>query len=92
MNKPQHVVGIAQLNEFPERIDVRSPAEYAEDHMTGAQSHPVLDDAERARIGTLHKQDSAFAAKRAGAVLVARNIAAMLETAFADKPRDWASW
>ena len=28
--------------------------------------------------------------RRAGAALVARNIATMLETAFADKPRDWA--
>jgi tRNA 2-selenouridine synthase len=49
----------------------------------------VIDDAERTRIGTLHAQESAFAAKRAGAALVARNIAAMLETTFADKPRTW---
>ncbi|MEP6702278.1 MAG: tRNA 2-selenouridine(34) synthase MnmH [Betaproteobacteria bacterium] len=89
MNKSPNVVGIAQLNEFPDRIDVRSPAEYAEDHITGARNHPVLDDDERAQIGTLHKQESAFVAKRAGAALVARNVAAMLESAFADKPRDW---
>ena len=31
-----------------------------------------------------------FVAKRVGAALVARNIATMLETAFADRPRDWA--
>ena len=89
MRKPAYVIGIAQLSEYPDRIDVRSPAEFAEDHIPGATSHPVLDDGERARIGTLHAQESAFVAKRAGAALVARNIAGMLETAFADKPRDW---
>ena len=33
-------------------------------------------DAERAEVGTLHKQASPFAAKRRGAVLVARNVSA----------------
>ena len=89
MRNASHVVGIAQLSEFPDRIDVRSPAEFAEDHIPRAASHPVLDDDERARVGTLHAQQSAFVAKRAGAALVARNIARMLETAFADKPREW---
>jgi tRNA 2-selenouridine synthase len=83
-------VTIDALGDFAERIDVRSPSEYAEDHVPGAASHPVLGDAERSRIGTMHAQDSAFAARRAGAALVARNIATMLETSFAAKPRDWA--
>ena len=87
--RPSNVVGIERLAEFPERIDVRSPAEYALDHLPGAASHPVLDDAERALVGTLHKQDSAFAARKAGAALVAKNIAAMLESAFAGRPREW---
>ncbi len=82
-------IPVAALAGYPDRLDVRSPAEFAHDHIPGAQSHPVLDDEQRARIGTLHAQASAFAAKRAGAALVARNIAAMLETAFADKPREW---
>ena len=81
---------IETLASHPERIDVRSPSEFAEDHIPGASNHPVLSDAERARIGTMHAQDSAFAARRAGAALVARNIAAMLEGPFADKPRGWA--
>ena len=83
-------VTVDALAEYPDRIDVRSPAEFALDHIPGASSHPVLDDGERARIGLVHAQQSAFAAKRAGAALVARNIAAMLESAFADQPRDWA--
>ena len=60
-------------------IDVRSPAEYAEDHLPGAVNLPVLDDAERARVGTIYVQESRFLARRVGAALVARNAAAHLE-------------
>ena len=88
--RPDGKVRVERINEFPERIDVRSPSEYAEDHLPGADSHPVLNDAERARIGTMHAEESAFAARRAGAALVARNIAAMIETSFAGKPREWS--
>ena len=39
---------------FHALLDVRSPGEFAEDHLPGALSVPVLDDAERAwgRFGT----------------------------------------
>ena len=80
---------LAQITEFDEVIDVRSPAEYAEDHLPNAINCPVLDDEQRARIGTLYKQESPFAAKKIGAVLVARNIATHIERLFLDKPRDW---
>ena len=70
-------------------IDVRSPAEFALDHVPGAISAPVLSDDERARIGTLHKEASAFDAKRAGAALVATNIARHLDTQFQAKPKSW---
>jgi len=83
-------VPVDALADYPELIDVRSPAEFAEDHIPGAVNLPVLDDAERARIGTMHAEESAFAAKKAGAALVARRIAAMLEGPLAGKPRDWA--
>ena len=85
-----HKVSIEAARDYAERVDVRSPSEYTEDHLPGAANHPVLNDAERTRIGTLHAQASAFAARREGAALVARNIAAMLEVSFAAKPRDWA--
>lgn len=81
-------VSVDALAAFPERLDVRSPAEFALDHLPGAVNMPVLDDAERARIGTLYT-GSAFEARRLGAALVARNIALMLDGAFADKARDW---
>ncbi len=79
---------IAQLHEFDEIVDVRSPAEYAEDHIPGAINCPVLDDAERERIGILYRQ-SPFGAKKVGAVLVARNIARHIEDNWLDQPRSW---
>ena len=85
-----HDVGVDALRDYPDRIDVRSPSEFAEDHVPGAVNHPVLDDAERACIGTMYTQESPFAARRVGAAIVSRNIAAMLEGPFADRPRDWA--
>jgi tRNA 2-selenouridine synthase len=81
-------VGVGALAEYPERIDVRSPAEFAEDHVPSAANHPVLDDAERARVGALYAT-SPFAARKLGAAIVARNIATMLESAFAGHPREW---
>lgn len=83
------VATVAQIGLFDEVIDVRSPSEYGEDHVPGAVNCPVLDDAERAEIGTLYKQVSPFDAKRRGAALVARNIARHLETAFAGRDRGW---
>lgn len=74
---------------FDDVIDVRSPDEFGEDHVPGAVSLPVLSNAERARVGTIYKQDSPFRARKVGAALVARNAAAHLETALADKPGDW---
>jgi tRNA 2-selenouridine synthase len=83
------LVTVAQLADFDEIIDTRSESEFAEDHIPGAINCPVLNDAERARVGTLYKQVSPFEAKRIGAALVSRNIAHHLETRFADRPRNW---
>ncbi|MCL6262209.1 tRNA 2-selenouridine(34) synthase MnmH [Craterilacuibacter sp. RT1T] len=80
---------VAQLGQFYEVIDVRSPAEFAEDHIPGAINCPVLDDAQRHEVGTLYKQVSPFEARKVGAALVSRNIALALEEQFADKPRNW---
>lgn len=66
-------------------IDVRSPAEFAEDHIPGAINLPVLDNAQRAEVGTMYVQRSKFLARRTGAAHVARNIAGHLQTALADR-------
>ncbi|WP_343116605.1 tRNA 2-selenouridine(34) synthase MnmH [Ostreiculturibacter nitratireducens] len=74
---------------FDTIIDARAPSEYAEDHLPGAINLPVLDDAERARVGTVYKQESPFLARKIGAALVAKNVAAHLEGPLADKPGGW---
>jgi len=85
----QDTVTVAQLAEFDEIVDVRSPAEFALDHIPGAINCPVLDDVERARVGTLYVQDSPFTARKVGAALVARNIARHIEANFPNKPKTW---
>jgi tRNA 2-selenouridine synthase len=80
---------VSQLSDYDEIIDVRSPAEYAEDHIPGAISAPVLDNEQRAEVGTLYTQVSPFVAKKRGAALIARNIAHHLETLFGEKPKQW---
>jgi tRNA 2-selenouridine synthase len=80
---------LARLDAFDTIIDARSPSEFAEDHLPGAINCPVLDDAERVRIGTMYKQVNSFEAKKVGAALVARNIGTQIEALFLDKPRDW---
>ena len=77
------------LERFDCIIDVRSPAEFAADHLPGAINLPVLSDEERARVGTHYTQVSAFEARRMGAALTARNIAHHIETALADRPKDF---
>ncbi|WP_239688556.1 tRNA 2-selenouridine(34) synthase MnmH [Aquitalea magnusonii] len=83
------VAKLSQLAEFDEIIDVRSPAEFAEDHLPGAINCPVLDDEERIRVGTLYKQVSPFEARKLGAALVAQNIARHLQQHFHARPKSW---
>jgi tRNA 2-selenouridine synthase len=71
--------------EVDEIIDVRSSAEFAEDHIPGAVNLPVLTNEERAEVGTVYVQDSRFRARRLGAAHVARNASRHLETHLKDK-------
>ena len=64
---------------FDDVIDVRSPAEFAEDHIPGAINLPALDDAERAAVGTVYVREDRFLARKQGAAMVARNVARHLE-------------
>ena len=85
------VFGLLSLREllalpFDEIIDVRSPSEFAEDHIPGAINLPVLDDEERARVGTLYKQVSPFTARKIGAALVAKRAGHNIETHLLDRP------
>jgi tRNA 2-selenouridine synthase len=82
-------VNLTQLAEFDEVIDVRSEDEFAEDHIPGALNCPVLDNAQRAEVGTIYKQISSFDAKKIGAAMVSANIARHLRERFSDRPRSW---
>ena len=74
---------------FDDVIDVRSPSEFAEDHIPGAINLPVLDDAERAEVGTIYVRESPFTARKLGAALVAANAARHLRGPLADRPGGW---
>ncbi|WP_445811345.1 rhodanese-like domain-containing protein, partial [Yoonia sp.] len=52
---------------FDTVIDVRSPAEFALDHVPGAINLPALSNDERAQVGTIYKQISPFEARKLGA-------------------------
>ena len=80
---------LGRLDQFDAIIDVRSPSEYALDHLPGAINCPVLDDEERIKVGTMYKQINSFEAKKVGAALVAKNIGKHLEANWLDKPREW---
>ena len=58
-------------------LDVRSPAEFDEDHIPHAENVPVLDNEQRARIGSLYRQDS-FEARKIGARHVSESIGRFL--------------
>ena len=87
--RPSNAVNVEQVHEFDTLIDVRSESEFAEDHIPGAINCPVLNDAQRAEVGTIYKQVSAFDAKKIGAALVSENIALHLRQRFHDQPREW---
>ena len=80
---------LARLGEFDAMIDARSESEFALDRLPGAINWPSLTDAQRALVGTEYKQVSPFTARKRGAVLVARNVAAHIEREAMDKPKDW---
>ena len=75
--------------QFDTIIDVRSPAEYSEDHIPSAINLPVLSDKERAIVGTLYKQESKFEAKKIGARFVSDNISKHLGGILAKKEDQW---
>jgi tRNA 2-selenouridine synthase len=77
------------FKDFDAIIDARTPSEYALDHIPGAVSAPVLDDAQRAEVGTLYKQVSPFEAKKLGGALIAKNVAQHVEQLFGKNDKTW---
>jgi tRNA 2-selenouridine synthase len=79
---------LRRLDEFNAVLDARSENEYAEDHLPGALNWPTLNNAERHEVGLLYRHNP-FEARKRGAILAARNIAAHIEREALDKPKDW---
>jgi tRNA 2-selenouridine synthase len=80
---------LRQIDAFDTIIDARSEDEFALDHLPMAINWPTLNNEERKLIGTMYVQHSQFEAKKRGAALAARNIAAHIERELLDTPRDW---
>jgi tRNA 2-selenouridine synthase len=60
-------------------VDARSPDEFNEATIPGAINVPILDNSERAEVGTLYKQQGKLKARRRGVELVAPKIPALVE-------------
>ena len=67
-------------------VDARSPAEFAKATIPGAINVPILNDAERAEIGTLYKQQGKNKALKCGIDLVAPKIPQLLDLVLAAMP------
>ncbi|MFO8125130.1 tRNA 2-selenouridine(34) synthase MnmH [Yoonia sp.] len=74
---------------FDTVIDVRSPAEFAQDHIPGAINLPALSNEQRAEVGTIYKQISAFDGRKIGAGMVIRNVADHIDGPLMDKDGAW---
>ncbi|MFA8442064.1 tRNA 2-selenouridine(34) synthase MnmH [Yoonia sp.] len=74
---------------FDTVIDVRSPAEFAEDHIPGAINLPALSNEQRAEVGTIYKQISAFDGRKIGAGMVIRNVADHIDGPLMEKDGAW---
>ena len=60
-------------------LDVRAPCEYEKGHVPGAVNFPLFDDAERAEVGTLYKQEGHDVAVARGLELVDRKLPSLLD-------------
>jgi len=59
-------------------VDVRTPLEFAEDHLPGAINVPILTNEERVEVGTIHKQIGPQQARMRGLELTCGRFAAMV--------------
>lgn len=64
-------------------IDVRSPSEHNKETIPGSINIPVLDDEERAIVGTTYIQESTKKAKRLGVELVSKKLLSIYDETIA---------
>ncbi|MFZ5647969.1 MAG: tRNA 2-selenouridine(34) synthase MnmH [Bacillota bacterium] len=68
-------------------VDVRSEGEFEEARIPGAVNVPLLNDEERARVGTRYKQVSPVSARRLGLDIVSPKLPEMVNTIDSLAPR-----
>ena len=61
-------------------VDVRTPLEFAEDHIPGAFNAPLLSNEERVEIGTLYKHEGPHAARKRGLELTAHRFPELVDS------------
>ncbi len=61
-------------------IDVRSPGEFSRGHIPYANNVPLLDDAERAEVGTIYNRSGSQPAIKRGRELVNFKAEQLVET------------
>lgn len=89
MSRPVEVTKEINPDNYNEIIDVRSPAEFREDHIPGAINLPVLNDEERAKVGTIYKQMNPFQARILGAALISANISHAIKENLIDRDKGY---
>lgn len=62
-------------------LDVRTPAEFADGHIPGAQNIPLFSNEERAEVGTVYKKQGPDAALKLGLEYVGPKMRAIAESA-----------
>ncbi len=74
-------IKIEDIFNIPEAtlVDVRSEDEYHEDTVPGAINIPLLNNEERAMVGTLYKRENPVKARRLGLNLISPRLPAMLQ-------------
>jgi tRNA 2-selenouridine synthase len=75
---PEKIIFSPSLLESHCVVDVRSPLEFAEDHLPGAVNVSILTDEERVEIGTIHKQAGPQQARMRGLELTCGRFAGMV--------------
>ncbi len=77
----------------PRLVDLRSPSEFARDHLPGALNVPLFEDDQRALVGTLFKQVSPAAAFEKGLSLTRQRLGRLLDQILGVEvePERWAS-
>ncbi|XP_041359881.1 tRNA 2-selenouridine synthase-like [Gigantopelta aegis] len=69
-------------------IDVRTQAEFLEDHIPGAINMPVLDNKQRHDVGKLYNE-LPFEARKTGAQIISHNIGHHIEQYFQNKGQEY---